>query len=242
MKRIITFAIIFLSLGAFWVSTSEVSAGVLAGVLAQGEPSKKETKAQQKALDKNDKMLEDKIGEKAVKEARQKAKLYKRQGFVESAGALPIDKQLEMSWKYIYERDAQGQPVYLTATQTAIGGSLAAAKTQAIALAKVDLAGQIETQVVGLIESQVSNQEIGVRQAETLVSTVSANKMKIQQTLGQTIPLLEICRTIGGKSCEVQVMIGYNTNNAYQAAKKLIRESLEAKGDKLAEEVDELLK
>lgn len=232
MKKAITFALI--SATAFLVSTNQL--------YAQMESSKKETKAQQKALDKNDKMLEDKISEKAVKEARQRAKTFKRQGFMEPAGALPIDKQLEMSWKYIYDRDAEGQPTYITATQTAVGGSMAAAKTQANALAKVDLAGQIETQIVGLIESQVANQEIGPREAETLVKTVMASKLKIQQTLGQTIPLLEICRTIGGKSCEVQIMIGYSANNARKIAKKLIHESLEAQGDKLAGELDELLK
>lgn len=234
MKKVISLSLIatVATLG-LWLSSNYA--------YAQYEPSKKESKAQQKSLDKKDKVLEDKINEKAIKEARQKAKTYKRQGFMEPAGALPIDKQLEMSWKYIYDRDAEGQPIYLTATQTAIGGSMAAAKTQAIALAKVDLAGQIETHVVGLIESQVSNQEIGAREAETLVSTISANKMKIQQTLGQTIPLLEICRTLNNKNCEVQIMIGYNTNNAYKVAKKLIRESLEAKGESLAAEVDALL-
>lgn len=232
MKKTVTLALLIAALMA-----------VPRELCAQDENSKKEAKTQQKELQKNDKALEAQISEKAMKEARKKAKTYKKQGFSEAAGALPIDKQLEMSWKYIYDRDPQGQPVYLTATQTAVGGSLAAAKMQAMALAKVDLASQIETQVAGLIQSQVGNEEISPKEAETLVSTIAANKLKIQQTLGQTIPLLEISRTInGGKSCQIQVMIGYRAEDANKTAKKIIRESLQAKGDKLSQELDEMLK
>lgn len=230
MKKILTLALI-----------AALSLTFNNGAAQDARQTQKDAKVQQKTLQKHDKELEGQIKEKAVREARQKAKQLKKQGFAEFVGSLPVDKQLEQSWKYIYDRDQKGYPVYLTANQTAIGGSVAAAKTQASALAKVDIAGQIETQVAALLESQVSNQELGAQEAATIVKTVSANKLKIQQTLGRTIPMLEVYRKLSNGNYEVQLMLGYNTQEAFSVVKKVVKESLAAQGDKLAEQVDKLL-
>lgn len=200
----------------------------------------KEQRQQARGLKVKDKQLDNQIKEKALKEARVAAKVLIKEGYKSAAGALPVDKQIEQSWKYAYETDAQGNRLYIIATQTAIGGSYTAAKTQATALAKVELAGQIATEVTSLIENQVSNEELGAGEAATLVSTISASKSKIQQQLGRTIPVVEISRTLPNKNTEIQITLAYNTQNALSIVKSTVKEQLRAKGDKLADEVDKI--
>lgn len=200
-----------------------------------------EQRQQARGLKVKDKGLDSQIKEKALKDARKAAKDLIKQGYKGAAGALPVDKQIEQSWKYAYETDADGNRLYIIATQTAIGGSYTAAKTQATSLAKVELAGQIATEVASLIENQVSNEELGAGEAASLVSTISASKSKIQQQLGRVIPVVEISRTLPNKNVEMQVTLAYNTQNALTIVKNTIKEELRAKGDKLADELDKIL-
>lgn len=231
MKKLLTLAVAIFAL---------TSAPTISAVSAQN--TAQEQRQQARGLKVKDKQLDNQIKDKALKEARKAAKDFVKQGYKAAAGALPVDKQIEQSWKYAYETDADGNRLYIIATQTAIGGSYSAAKTQATALAKVELAGQIATEVASLIENQVSNEELGAGEAATLVSTVSASKQKIQQQLGRVIPVVEISRTMPNKNVEMQITLAYNTQNALTIVKNAVKEELRAKGDKLAEELDNIFK
>ena len=63
----------------------------------------------------------------------------------------------------------------------------------------------------------------------------------ISQSIGRTIPVMEVYRTLSNKNKEVLVRIAYNSNMAKEAAKKIVREDLEKKGDKLHKDLDKLL-
>lgn len=202
----------------------------------------KEQRQQARGLKVKDRKLDAQIREKALVEARQEAKKLTKDGFKAAAGALPLDKQIEQSWKYQYETDVDGNRLYIVAMATSTSGSYNAAKTQAMALAKVELAGQIATEVAELIENQVSTEDLGAGEAATLVSTVSASKLKIQQNIGKVIPVVEISRTLSNKNVEMQVTIAYNTKNALTIVKQAVKEDLKTKGGKLAQELDTILK
>lgn len=215
--------------------------GFVCSTLSAQQITTKELKEQQKLQKVRDKDLEKQIRDNALKDARKKAKELMKQGFKESTGALPLDKQIEQSWKYQYELDKDGNKLFIVATQTAIGGNYSAAKTQATSLARVDIAGQIEVEVGQLVENQVSNESLGAQEAESILSTVSASKSIIQQNLGRTIPVVEISRTLPNGNTEVQITMAYNIKTAFDVVKKAIGSRLKEKSQKLADELDAIL-
>lgn len=217
------------------------ASAITTGYAQTAKELKKEAKETEKALKKKDKGLEAEIKDNAVRDARKEAKALEKDGWASASGALPLDKQVEQSWKYLYESDNDGYPIYIVSTQTTLGGNHNAAKVQATAQAKVDIAGQISTEVASLIESQVSNEMISADEAMSLTSALQASKLKIQQTLGRTIPVMEVTRTKANGNTEVMLTVAYNTQKAIELTKELMKAELQAKGSRLASEVDKLL-
>ena len=122
-----------------------------------------------------------------------------------------------------------------------IGENYDAAKLQASELAKLNLAGQIQTEVTALIESTVANKQLSAGEAASITETVAANKNLISQSIGRTIPLIEMYRTLPNKNKEVMVRIAYNSRMAREAAKNAIRGELEKKGEDLHLKLDKIL-
>ena len=140
-----------------------------------------------------------------------------------------------------YEYDEEMFPKYIMGEAMSIGSNYDAAKMQALELAKQNLAGQIQTEVTALIENTVANEQLGAEQAESITRSVMASKNLISQSIGRTITVIEVYRTLSNKNKEVLVRIAYNSNMAKKAAKKAIKEDLEKKGDELHNKLDELL-
>ena len=181
------------------------------------------------------------LNSKATKAARKEAKQLKKDGWQAAPGALPLEKQLDRSYMMQFEYDEDMFPKYLMGEAMSIGGNYDAAKMQALELAKQNLAGQIQTEVTALIENTVSNEQLEVEQAESITRSVMASKNLISQSIGRTISVVEVYRTLKNKNKEVLVRIAYNSNMAKKIAKKAIKEDLEKKGDDLHNKLDELL-
>ena len=92
--------------------------------------------------------------------------------------------------------------------------------------AKLELAGQINTQVAALIENSIANQQLNIEEAASVTKTVAASKNLIAQELGQVYPLVEMYKKIG-QNVEVNVRLAYNAATAFDIAKKVLRKSLE---------------
>lgn len=193
-----------------------------------------------KALVKHEKVLDKDLQKKAIKSARKEAKELEKEGFRTPVGKLPLDKQLEASWEKQAELDMDGNPYWYIATSRAIGGNQSAAALQATNAAKIDLAGQIQTKVSQLIEAKVANDDMGQEEAASLSSIVASSKSVISATLGRTIPLVEVYRTLPNKNVEVMVTLGYSTDAANKVAINAIRKELAAKSEELAKELDKL--
>ncbi|WP_294593047.1 hypothetical protein [uncultured Bacteroides sp.] len=193
-----------------------------------------------KALVKHEKVLDKDLQKKAIKSARKEAKELEKEGFRTPVGKLPLDKQLEASWEKQAELDMDGNPYWYIATSRAIGGNQSAAALQATNAAKIDLAGQIQTKVSQLIEAKVANDDMGQEEAASLSSVVASSKSVISATLGRTIPLVEVYRTLPNKNVEVMVTLGYSTDAANKVAINAIRKELAAKSEELAKELDKL--
>lgn len=188
------------------------------------------------------KLVKDERNEKVSKDAKKQAKVLTKEGWKVTAGALPIEKQLEKSFQMQYEYDLEnGMPKYIMGQGKAISPSYDAAKMQAMADAKTELAGNIQTEVAAIIEERLANSEIGKGDAAVVSEAVQVSKQFIAQSVGREITVVECYRELPNKNFEVQVRILYNGALAAQAAKNAVKEQLEKKGEKLSVDLDKLL-
>ncbi len=200
----------------------------------------KATGEAREALLKHEKVLDKDLKKKALKEARKEAKRLKKEGFRTPVGKLPLDKQLESAWEKQAELDMEGNPYWYVASSRIIGGNQSAAVLQATNAAKIDIAGQIQTKVTQLIEEKTANDDMGQEEAASLKSMVATSKSIISGTLGRTVPLVEVYRTLENKNVEVMVTIGCTAQMANEVAVKAIRKELARKSEELAKELDKL--
>lgn len=217
---------------------------VLLAVFLLGLPcsiSAQITKEQQKERRTILKASKSELNNKASKAARKEAKKLKKEGWTTAPGALPIDKQLDKSYMMQYEYDSDLYPKYIMGEAMSVGGNYDAAKMQALELAKQNLAGQIQTEVTALIENTVANKQLDEGDAASITQSILASKNLISQSIGRTIPVVEVYRTLQNKNKEVLVRIAYNSDMAKKVAKDAIKKDLEKKGDELHNKLDELL-
>ena len=178
---------------------------------------------------------------KVSKDIRKEAKRLKKGGWVVSPGALPLEKQLERSYLMQYEYDENLFPKYIMASAQSIGENYDAAKTTAASLAKTNLAEQIQTEVTVLIENIVTNQQLAAEDALSLTETIKTSKSLISQSIGHVVTVVESYRVLDNKNREVLIRIAYDGQMAKEAAKRVLRQELERKGEKLRKELDQAL-
>lgn len=181
------------------------------------------------------------LNAKVSRSTKKEAKRLQKEGWQVAPGALPLEKQLEKAYTMQYEFDESGYPLYIMAEAMSIGENYDGAKAQALELAKENLAGQIQTEVTTLVESTVANKQLAAEESATIVETVKASKNLISQSLGRVFPVVEVYRTKANKNKEVLVCLAYNEKMAREAAKRAIKQELEAKGQDLHKQLDTVL-
>ena len=178
------------------------------------------------------------IKKRAAKAARKEAKKLKKQGFYVSPGSLPMAKLLEEAWIKQYQKDDQGYERFIVAEGSARGQNKIAAKNQALAFAKLTLAGLIQSRVASITKQNIAN----VQDAEptSIAKAVTASKTFIAHKLGRVIMLFDVYKD-EGRSYESIVRIAYEASMALDIGKQEIRKQLEKETDLLHEELDKLL-
>lgn len=187
------------------------------------------------------KMSKAALKEKASKDARKEAKRLKKEGWQAAPGALPVERQLDKSYMMQQEYDDDMFPKYLMGEAMSIGENYDGAKMQALELAKQNLAGQIQTEITALVESNVANKQLSADDAATVTQTVMGSKNFISQSIGRVITVMEVYRTKKNGNKEVLVRIAYNSAMAKEAAKKAVRQELEGKGEELLNQLDKAM-
>ncbi|MGM9818239.1 MAG: hypothetical protein ACI30B_04565 [Paludibacteraceae bacterium] len=210
---------------------------IIAGTMCFAQDVKEIRKERQEVK----KLAKKELTSKVDKTTKKEAKRLKKEGWVVSPGALPLEKQLERSYLMEFEYDENLFPKYIMANAQSIGENYDGAKTAATSLAITNLAGQIQTEVTALIENTVANQQLAAEEAASISETVMASKNLISQSIGRVITVVECYRVLDNKNREVMVRIAYNGEMAKQAVKKAIRQELEKKGEKLHEQLDKVL-
>lgn len=211
------------------------------GLFAAAPMEAQLTKEQQKQRKEQVSQQRKALNSKASKDARKEAKKFKKEGWQTTPGTLTLEKQLDRSMMMQMDVDQSGYPQYIMGEAMSIGENYDAAKMQALELAKQNLAGQIQTEITALVENTVANKQLAEEEAASIAETVLASKNLISQSIGRVIPVVELYRDLPNKNKEVLVRIAYNHNMAMEAAKKIIRKDLEEKGNKLHDQLDEVL-
>ncbi|MEN3041275.1 MAG: hypothetical protein ABDH66_07040 [Bacteroidia bacterium] len=181
------------------------------------------------------------IQRRAIKEARKEAKKFKRAGYEVTPGSLPMEKQLEYTWIRLYQRDNQGQAVFLSADGNAVAETRTAAEMQAIEAAKLNLAGQLETFIRAIIEANIANAQLNTQEASSVTEFLAAAKNIIATSIGPVEPAFKIYRNLPNKNVEVNVKLLVNREQVLLQAKKQIREELRERLKGLQDKVDKLL-
>ncbi|MDE6069433.1 MAG: hypothetical protein K2F92_00935 [Alistipes sp.] len=187
------------------------------------------------------KLSKSELNAKAGKAARKAAKDAIREGWIVAPGNLPLEKQFDRAYNMQYEYDENAFPKYLMGEAMSPGANYDAAKMQALELAKQNLAGQIQTEITALVDQTVANEQLSAEQAVSITRTVMASKNLISQKIGRVIPVVECYRVLKNKNKEVRVVIAYNSAMAMNAAKEIVHQQLEQKGDDLHEQLDKAL-
>ncbi len=177
---------------------------------------------------------------RAAKPARKEAKRLAKEGWTIAAGKLPLEKQLERSYLMQLEYDESQYPVYIMTEAISVGETYNAAKNQSIEVAKLNLAGLIESKITNLVENTLANDQISPEEAASVSKTVSASKQMIAKSLGRILTVTECHRTLPNKNVEILVHVAYNQRMAMDQAKAMLREELKKEGQDLHEELDKM--
>jgi hypothetical protein len=199
--------------------------------------SKKEKKEQKKEK----KEIIDDLKTKAIKEARKEEKRLVKEGFKVIPGGLPMAKQLENIWIMQSEKNDEGIVKYLVATGNGVAKTQTAAKLQAIEMAKLEMAGKIETNVAALIDGSVATKQLTAKEAESLTEVTSASTALISQSLIGIKTPLEIMKDVGKENVEVQVKILCDSDMSEKKAKKAILEELKKKTEIAHDKLDRIM-
>ena len=186
------------------------------------------------------KMAQTELKARSSKVAIKESKKLAKEGWAIAAGQLPLEKQLDKSYEMQYQYEESGFPKFVFGDAMSPGKTYDAAKSQALILARENLAAQIQAEVTTLVESTVSNEQISSDDAESVVRTIQVSKDLINQSLGRVIPVIECHRTLPNKSVEVRIVIAYNSKMALDSAKRAVKAKLEEDGNKLADELDSI--
>lgn len=207
---------------------------ILFGILALGivNPTYSQT---------DTKKIKKQLKKRALKQARKEAKSMKKLGYSHFMGDLPLDKQLEQAYFKQLAKDEKGTPLFFTANGNSVAGTVSAAEIQALEIAKLNLAGQVETKIIASIEQGIANKQLNREDAATISKIVVASRNMIAQELGMVYPIMKAKRNTGDKNVECDVKIAYSFDHAHLKAKKVISEQLEKEIDNAQAKLDNLM-
>jgi len=199
-------------------------------------------------LKKQRKEQQDKVKDKAIKQARKEAeRLTKEEGWGVFPGDKPMDKMLEDSWMKQYEMrfndDGTESNAFIWAVGNGVAKTQSASTLQAMELAKLELAGQLQTRVAALTTSNIANAQLSGVDAETEMSIVTSAKNITAATLNNIMPVVKLVRTKIPKKglknnngqqlkpgvSEVQVMLFYDVYQIDTQVRDAIKTELKEK-------------
>lgn len=183
---------------------------VMAALLMVGTPAEAQTRQQKK-------------------DAKKEAKRLQKEGYLTMG--LPIQRQLEDFYAKISERDDEGMPMYLMATNQAVGNSYTAAQMEATNIAKVRLAGQVQTMVMSQAKADLANSTLSAEDAASITKVLEKSTLMVAQKLNRVLVAQEYYRVLKNNNYEVHVVLLYSSKAVremvLQDAKELLQKELD---------------
>lgn len=180
----------------------------------------------QEGLDEVMKLSKKQLKKRSTKTARQEAKQFKKEGWRTAPGTIPMEKQLDKSFAIQQQHNGNFESIYLMGQAISVARTYDAARMQAMELAKLELAGLLESTISTETENAITNKQLSEEEAVSIVEMVQKTKSQVIQRLGKVIMVMELYRdTDSGK--EVLVRIAYNTNKSKKEAIEAIRNQLD---------------
>ena len=171
-----------------------------------------------------------------VKQSKKEAKRLKKEGWQIYPADIPLEKQLERSYTMQSKVSETGSPVYVVAEATSVCMTYRCARNFAIEIAKGNLVGLIQKEIIALVEKAETNGQLSTDEAASIMESVTP---KFSLHFDRISPIVEIYRG-KSESVEVFVRLVYGRKMALEESKKVIREDLEKKGKDLHEQLDKI--
>ena len=155
------------------------------------------------------------------KEAEKQAKQMKRQGYYVDPMGLPMETQLEKAMLFEGIVDNSGRTRYIVEKEHVLSRTPASGKQHALELAKLTLAGYLQSYIQGLVQTDLGNNQISMKEAESINKSVSVYNNWIAQNLGPVTPVAVLYKDHRNE-VEVYVTVAYDK----RYAKTLVSEQL----------------
>lgn len=184
--------------------------------------------------------LSDKYTKAVSKRALSEAKKLKKQGYYVAPMALPIDAQLTKVYLYEGVTDEIGNRRYITERASVKSRSKTAGKQHAIEACKIYIAGYMQSHIMGLVKSDLSNQELSTSEAESISKMVSSYENWIAANLGPVNPVAVFYRDEKGGILDVSVCVSYDLEYNLERVRNKTLRKLEDDTDIARERLEEV--
>lgn len=135
------------------------------------------------------------------------------EGYKTLAGRLPLQEQIHEAWGYQRMKDEGGALLYFVASSRSKAKDYNIARLQAETLAKVQLAGHVETRIGQLVENKMASHHL-MGGEEHVKEILDQSKSLVKTSLSQLIPLLEVFKEYPDGEVEVMLMIACRRDQA----------------------------
>lgn len=207
--------------------------GFLAGSAPQAsaQVSLKEQKTIIQERKKMSSWTREQVEKNSWKDAKKMAKQLKKEGWKPMPGSPTLETQMNDVLLHRYEMKGNF-PRYILGMGEGVASTTGVARKQAVARARVELAGNIGVEVAELVENSESNIEYSAAEQESIGKMLASSQSMVQQSLGRTDVTFEAYREKNG-SKEVLVYVTCDTKNVKSAILKAFNEEQKELRDKL---------
>ena len=169
---------------------------------------------------------------------KKQLKEFKAEGWKVNPGQLPLETQLTKAFTSQSEVDAMGYEVWIVGEGRSTGSVYDAARTQALTVAKGEIATKMRTDMTSTIEQDLANEQFGADEAESIAKTiVSQQGRSIDQQLNRPKTLMECWRKLPNGNTEVLIRCAISADTVSKLAKAAIQQ---ARRDNLIKDVEKV--
>ena len=168
----------------------------------------------------------DAMKKRVAKATKKEAKRLAKEGWQVLPGSLPMERQLDRAYDLEYQINEDLSPAFFIGAGQSTGQNVDAAKLQANEIARLEIATKMKTEMAGLIENSVGNQQTAPEEAASLSQMIANSQTLIQSKMGRTQTVFEAYRKKSNGNVEVLIRLAYSYKEAKKAALAGLQEQL----------------